>query len=130
MRIEARLLIGVGMFFAVILGLYWFTSYEDAGTVMLLFSLVLGVLPGSYLLWWSRRMQPRPEDRDDAELADGAGAVGAFPNQSIWPFVFAMGCAGAALALVFGLWLAILGGGLVFLAAAGYVVESRRGGMV
>lgn len=130
MRTEARVMIGVGIFFAVILAVYWFTSYEPSGTVMLFFTIVLGLLPGTYLLWWSRRMRPRPEDRDDATMEEGSGAVGSFPEQSIWPLTLAAGCALCALSLVFGLWFAIMGGAMAFSAAAGYTLESRRGGAI
>lgn len=130
MRVEARVMIGVGIFFAIIGAVYWFTSYEPGGTVMLFFTIVLGLLPGTYFLWWSRRMQPRPEDRPDATMEEGSGAVGSFPEQSIWPLCLGAGCALCALALVFGLWFAIIGAGLAFSAAAGYTIESRRGGAV
>jgi hypothetical protein len=129
-RVEARVMIGVGIFFAVVLAVYWFTSYESAGTVMLFFTIILGLLPGSYFLWWSRRMRPRPEDREDATMEEGSGAVGSFPEQSIWPLCLGAGCALCALGLVFGLWFAIMGSVLAFSAAAGYTIESRRGGTV
>ena len=59
----------------VIGAIYWFTSYEDAGTTMLVASSLLGLLAGGYLLLQSRRFPPRPEDRPDATLAEGAGPV-------------------------------------------------------
>jgi prepilin signal peptidase PulO-like enzyme (type II secretory pathway) len=130
MRVEARVMIGVGIFFAVVLAVYWFTSYEAGGTVMLFFTILLGLLPGSYFLWWSRRMPPRPEDNPDATMEEGSGTVGSFPEQSIWPLTLGAGCALCALSLVFGLWFAILGAALAFGAAAGYTIESRRGGTV
>jgi hypothetical protein len=59
---------------------------------------LLGLLPGSYYLWWSRRMTPRAEDDPNASLKQGAGVVGAFPSSSIWPFVLGLGTAMVALA--------------------------------
>jgi cytochrome c oxidase subunit IV len=130
LKVESRFLVGVAAFFTAVAILYWFTSYEDAGSVMLVFSALLGFLPGTYLLWWSRRMTPRPEDRDEATIAEGEGNIGAFPDNSIWPLVLGGGIASIALALVFGVWSAVLGGALVVSAVMGVVLESRRGGVV
>jgi len=129
-RIEALLLLGVAVFFAVVGLIYWFTAYEEAGFLMLIGTVLLGFLPGSYYLWWSTRMKPRPEDRKDATLADGAGVIGSFPNSSIWPFVLGMGLFLVALSAVFGFWLLAPGLALVISAGIGVTVESRRGGSV
>ncbi|MGD0320697.1 MAG: cytochrome c oxidase subunit 4 [Acidimicrobiales bacterium] len=130
MRVEALLLLGVGVFFAVVGVVYWFWGYEQGGTMMLIGTVALGLVPGSYYLWWARRMKPRPEDRADGALSEGAGVIGSFPSSSVWPFVFAMGIFLVVLALVFGTWLMGPGFALVLSAAVGYSVESRRGGNV
>ena len=127
MRHEAQLLIGLGVFFALCGVVYWFWSGEEAGTVMLIASGLLGFLPGSYYLWWSHRMRARASDRSDATIADGAGVIETFPGSSIWPFTLGMGAFCAGLALVFGTWLALPAVGLVIWALLGAVVESRRG---
>ena len=128
--IEARVFLGVAFFFAVVCAVYWFTSYEHAGSVMLLMTAFLGFLPGAYLWWWGHHMAPRPEDRDAATHEESAGTVGAFPSSSIWPFVFGMGGGAVALAFVFGNWPAILGSAAMGAGLIGYTVESRRGGYV
>jgi multisubunit Na+/H+ antiporter MnhG subunit len=130
MRTEARLLIGVAIFFAITGVGYWFWSYEQSGTAMLVGAVLLGMVPGSYYLWWSHRMKPRPEDRSDASVKEGAGVVGAFPGSSIWPFVMGMGLFSLVLAAVFGLWLLAPAFAAVFAEAIGYTRESRRGGAV
>ena len=38
-----------------------------------------------YLGFHAARMEPRPEDRKDGEIADGAGELGFFPPYSWWP---------------------------------------------
>ena len=129
MRVEARFLLFLSTFGAVIAFIYWFTSYEDGGTVMLAAVCLLGLLPGSYYYWWSRRMTPRPEDDANASQSDGAGVVGAFPGSSIWPFVLGLGAAMTALAFVFGFWTALFGLALAISAALGVIAESRRGGV-
>jgi len=130
MRIEALILIGVAVFFGIVGVVYWFWGYEQGGTMMLVGTTALGLIPGAYYMWWSLRMRPRPEDRTDATIEEGAGVVGSFPNSSVWPFVLGMGLFLVVLSLVFGLWLAAPGAALAISAAIGVTVESRRGGAV
>ena len=141
MKTEAKLLIGVGAFFSLTDIVYWFWGYhylagnnsvgpEQSGTVMLIGTVLLGLVPGSYYFWWSRHMRPRPEDRSDATIEEGSGVIGAFPSSSIWPFVLGMGAFLIGLAAVFGIWLLVPAFSLVFSAAIGYTAESRRGGQV
>lgn len=130
MRHEALLLIGVATFFSLTAIVYWFWGYEQGGTMMLIGTVLLGLVPGSYYFWWSRRMKPRPEDRPDASIEEGAGVIGSFPSSSVWPFILGMGLFLVALSIVFGLWLMAPGFALVISAAVGVTVESRRGGTV
>ncbi len=127
MKAEAKLLIGFGLFFALIFFVYWYWSKEVSGSMMLFGSIFLGLLPGAYYLFWSNRMRPRPSDRDDATIADGAGIVATFPGSSIWPFTLGMGAFCVGLALVFGTWFALPAIGLVIWALLGAVTESRHG---
>jgi hypothetical protein len=128
MRVEALVLLGVAVFFGITGAVYWFTSYEDGGTMMLVGTCLLGLLPGGYYFWWHRRMAPRPEDRPDATVADGAGEVQAFPSSSIWPFVLGMGAFMLVLAFAFGMWFFFPAVGLFLTALVGVTAESRRGG--
>ncbi|MGC2486577.1 MAG: cytochrome c oxidase subunit 4 [Acidimicrobiales bacterium] len=128
MRVEARLLLGLGTFFGIMMVVYWFWSHENAGSVMMFAGMLLCFLPGSYYYYWSRRMKPRAEDDPHATQASGAGVVGTFPGTSIWPFTLGMGAFFVALALVFGIWLLVPGLGLVFWAVVGGTAEGRRGG--
>ena len=128
MRTEARVLLSLGVFFAIMDSVYWVWSKEDAGGVMIIAGTLLCFLPGLYYYWWSRRMRPRPEDDPHAEPAQGAGVVGTFPGTSIWPFTLGMASFVMVLALVFGVWLIVPGLGLTFWAVVGATGESRRGG--
>lgn len=130
LRFESVVYLGTAAFFAVAVAIYWFTSYDAQGGVLLLFTVCLGLLPGGYMFFWSRRMKRRPEDRLDAEVDDGVGPVGSFPDQSVWPFVLGTAMGFCALGMVFGPWLGLLGGIAAFSAVAGVTVESRRGGNV
>ena len=130
MRVNGTILLLIGVFFGVIAVVYWFTAYEDAGFLMLIGSALLGLLPGGYYLWWSRRMRPLEGDESDATMSDGAGVVDSFPGSSIWPFLLGMGAMFATLTFIFGLWLAPIAAALGLSAVIGGVVESRRGGTV
>ena len=130
MKVEAYVLLFIGSFFGLVALVYWSLSYEDAGSVMLLGTFLLGSVPGFYYLWWARRMNARPADNPDATLEDGAGVVGAFPGSSIWPFVLGLGCTFIGLALVFGAWTLAVGLFLAVSALVGVIFESRRGGLV
>jgi hypothetical protein len=142
-KIESTFLLGVATVFGIIAISYWFTSYEDGGTMMLVGVTALGLLPGSYYYFWHRRFRghkyffwgktdrivgTRPEDRDDATIEDGAGVISSFPGSSVWPFVFGAGAFTFLLAFVFGVWLAAVGICLIVMALVGVTAESRRGG--
>ncbi len=130
MKTEAFVLLGVATFFGIVGAVYWFTSYEDGGTMMLVGTCLLGLLPGSYYYWWHRRMGDRPEDRSDATIEDGAGEIATFPGSSIWPFVLGMGAFMLILAFAFGIWFFFPAVGLILTALVGVTAESRRGGHV
>ena len=130
MRIEALFLLGVAVFFGIVGAIYWFWAYEQGGTVMLIGTTLLGLLPGGYYFWWSRRMKPRPEDRPDATIEEGSGVIGSFPASSVWPFVLGMGLFLMVLSIAFGGWLIAPGIALVISSLVGVTVESRRGGTV
>ena len=130
MKNESYVLLFVGFFFGCVGLAYWFLSYEDAGSVMLFGTFLLGTLLGFYYLWWARRMKPRPEDDPNASVEDGAGVIGAFPGSSIWPFVLGFGATFVGLALVFGAWTLGVGLFLAVTALVGVIYESRRGGLV
>jgi len=130
MRVEATILLFLGVFFGIVGIVYWFWSYEDAGTAMLVGTCTLGFLPGSYYFFWHRRMGQRVEDREDASIAEGAGDINSFPSSSIWPFVMGMGAFVTLISLVFGIWLIFPGISLIITALVGVTAESRRGGHI
>jgi len=130
MRTEAFVMLFVAAFFGCVALAYWLLSGETSGTAMLVGTMCLGSCPGLYYYWWSRRMKPRASDNPDATREDGAGVVAVFPSSSVWPFVLGLAAALVALALVFGLWTAVVGFALAAVAVLGVIRESRRGGVV
>jgi hypothetical protein len=125
MRTEPRVLIGAGLFGAVVAFVYWFLAYEDAGFVLLLLMGVASTMIGAYLLWKFGRTE-RPEDDADADHAAAAGQqVGRFSAGSIWPLVMGLSLVFATEGLVYGLWLLLFGGTLFAWATVGLMLESR-----
>ncbi|MBV9594553.1 MAG: cytochrome c oxidase subunit 4, partial [Actinobacteria bacterium] len=84
---------------------------------------------GSFFWFVSRRIDARPEDRNDAEIAEGAGDFGFFSPGSYWPFGIAgaAAIAGAGLAFV-QVWLLLVGVGLILAAVGGLLFEYYVGG--
>lgn len=77
---------------------------EWAGGLTLALSGLLSVLCGGYFWLIARRIPPRPEDRPDAEIADGAGPVGFFAPPGFWPFGIAVSVALAAVGIALAQW--------------------------
>jgi len=114
-------------FFVIVAPIYWLVSHEIIGTVALLLTLAFCAMIASYLGIQARKIDPRPEDRKDAEIVDGAGAIGFFPSESIWPFWTAMAVTVMALGPVFGWWLTLLGVGIGIWGATGWCYQYYRG---
>lgn len=101
---------------------------EWVGTVALGLSFLLCAMCGGFFWFVSRRIDLRPEDRADAEIADGAGEIGFFSPGSYWPFGLALAAAIAGLGLVFWqFWLLGLGLIAVIFAACGLLFEYYSG---
>jgi len=111
------------VFFALVAPAYWFLSYDPTGTAALVMTALLCLLTTFYLGFHAQKMEPRPEDRKDAEIADGAGELGFFPPYSWWPLWCAATVAIIVLGVVFGWWLVIIGAGLGSVALCGWIFE-------
>ena len=127
MKVEGWLFVGCAAFFAIMDVIYWHFSKDPTGTTALAFSVGLAFLTGFYLLFTGRRLPPRPEDRPDAEIAEGTGELGFFSPHSWWPLITGMSAAVAALGAAIGWWLFLIGMLFVLLSAIGFVFEYYRG---
>ena len=128
MKSESWIFAFVTLFFVIVSPVYWYMSGEWAGTAALIMTALLAGMVTVYLGFHASKMAPRPEDRTDAEIADGAGELGFFPPYSWWP----LWCAGSLAVIVYGValgawWLVIIGIGLGALALSGWVFEYYRG---
>lgn len=124
MKMEAWIFGICTAFFVVVTPAYWFIAGDPTGTAALVMTTLLAALVAFYLGFHASRMEPRPEDRADGEIADGAGELGFFPPHSWWPLWLALAASLCAFALaVVAWWLLIIGVGLLLLALSGWVFE-------
>jgi len=133
MRIEARLFeILTGFFGLAAVAYGGLTAFfqvpkgspEWAGTTALVMTAGLSLIIGTFFRFIARRLDTRPEDYNDADIADGAGELGFFSPHSWWPILIALSfsitAVGAALWLP---WLIATGIVMVLAAVCGFVFE-------
>jgi len=126
-KAEAWIFTGCGIFFLIVTPGYWFASGDHTGTWALGMTFALCALVAFYLGFHARRMEPRPEDRKDGEIIDGAGELGFFPPYSWWPLWCALSLAVMVYGVVIGWWLFIIGAVFGIIALCGFVFEYYRG---
>ena len=114
-KTQARMFLGIAVFMAVIGAVYWFASYEPAGTTMLGLSCALAGLCGVYLQIQSGH-QPSEHDAEEHYL----------PHASVWPFAIGVGAVLAANGAIVGFGYAIPGLVVLALGVIGLVSQSRR----
>lgn len=68
-----------------------------------------------------------PEDRLDANIADGDAEQGFFSPWSWWPITLAAGAALVFLGIAAGVWIALLGAPIVLISVVGWTYEYYRG---
>ena len=128
MKSEAWIFAICSVFLLVVSPAYWLITGDWTGTSALTMTFLLTTMVTLYLGFHANRMDPRPEDRKDAEIADGAGELGFFPPYSWWP----LWCGATLGVWVFGIasgawWLFIIGGLLGAMALSGWIFEYYRG---
>ena len=123
MKVEGALFAFLALFFAVVTTVYWLTSYDPTGTACLGLTGGLCFIIGYYLLFTARRIDARPEDRPDAEIAEGAGEVGFFAPHSWWPIALAFSFLLVGSGLVFGFFMMAIGLFAISIAIVGFTFE-------
>src|SRR3712207_6207170 len=128
MRMEGWIFGMCTAFFVLVSPSYWFITGDPTGTSALVMTTLLAALITFYLGFHASKMEPRPEDRIDGEIAEGAGELGFFPPYSWWP----LWCAATAAVMVFGMamgqwWLVIIGTIFGAVALSQWVFEYYKG---
>jgi hypothetical protein len=134
-KVEARLFLGVAVFLWLSAVAYGIWSQQDQGHVevvgvaaLILSGGLLGI-PGAFFWFVSRRVDPRPEDRSDAEIAEAAGDFGFFSPGSYWPITLAGAATVMALGLAFvQIWLLVVGALFLLFSIGGLLFEYHTGG--
>jgi hypothetical protein len=126
-KVEGLLFAALAAFLGAITLVYWLLSRDPTGTTALGLSGGLAFIVGYYLLFTARRMEARPEDRPDAEIAEGAGEVGFFSPHSWWPMLLAGAFSIVGMGLIFGPFLMVIGIGAIGIAVFGFTMEYYLG---
>jgi hypothetical protein len=123
-KVEALIFNGIAVFCFVTALVYGVWSREPIGTTALVLSGGLTSLIGGFFWFVSRRIDARPEDRKDADIADGAGELGFFSPGSYWPVALAASAALMGLALAFFYaWLILLAAAALLITIGGLLFE-------
>lgn len=121
-----KVFLALGSFLLVIGAVYWFITYEDAGSVLLVGSALMAAIVGGYLARAGIGAEPAASDRRDGDPRDLAGtSVGSFPFSSVWPVVFALGSLLVGMGLIYALILLPVGVVVTAIAVLGLMRESR-----
>jgi hypothetical protein len=135
MRTEYKVFGVVTAFLFLACAVYWWWTAADSGgnpewvgVIALALSGLLCLMCGWYFWFVARRIDLRPEDRDDADIADGAGEIGFFSPGSYYPFGIALATIVTGVGLVYLFWWLIAAGLIAVLAAtAGLLFEYYTG---
>ena len=133
MKAEAWIFAICTVFLVLVTPAYWFVTAGSeqggdwTGTSALTMTGLLTLMVTLYLGVHAKKMEPRPEDRKDAEITDGAGELGFFPPYSWWPLWCGSALAVCVLGVVFGWWLFLIGVAVGSMALVGWVFEYYRG---
>ena len=118
MRVVGRAYLGLGALIGLMTILYWFTSYESAGTAMLLLAAGLALSIGLYLARAARGTTTHAGDETAPYL----------PHASAWPFFVGVAALVTLNGLALGLWALVPGAIGLAGALVGYAGQSRRRG--
>jgi hypothetical protein len=125
MKVESRIFEILTTFFflcAIVYGVL--DPREVVGIVCLTLTGGLSLIIGTYFRFVSRRLETRPEDNPDAEVADGAGELGFFSPGSYWPIGLAAAAAMLSISVAFYLiWAIVISVVLLLIMVGGLLFE-------
>ncbi len=118
LKVQWRIFLGLAAFIAVIGAIYWFVSYEDAGTTLLALAAGLALTCGGYLFLQDRReSRTTPPEHEPPYY---------LPHESVWPFGIGLGVFLAFNGLILGPAWALPGAVIIATSLGGFVAQSRR----
>jgi hypothetical protein len=123
-KVEAIIFNIIALFCVIAAVVYGLWAREPIGTTALVLSAGLTGLIGGFFWFVSRRIDARPEDRKDADIAEGAGELGFFSPGSYWPFGLALSAATMGLALAYWyFWLILIALAALLITIGGLLFE-------
>ena len=127
MKTNWRLFVGLAIFYVVMTLIYYYLGGEAVGISCMLLSACLAGMVGFYLWFTDKRIgRDLPEDRLDAEIAEGAGELGFYSPHSWWPLPVALSSMVTALSLLVGWWMTLIGVGALVISIIGFVTEYEK----
>lgn len=129
MTTTGKLMLGIAAFILLMSAVYWFLSYEHAGSVLLLLSAGLVLITGSYLVVATRKMSAPadgPGGVDRTSPASGEEHEEYLPHASVWPLGLGAGSVVLANGLALGLWAIVPGTIILAVSVVGYARQSRH----
>jgi hypothetical protein len=127
MKTNWRLFVGLAIFYVVMTLIYFYLGGEAVGISGMLLSACLAGMVGFYLWFTDKRIgRDLPEDRLDAEIAEGAGELGFYSPHSWWPLPVALSSMVTALSLLVGWWMTLIGVGALVISIIGFVTEYEK----
>ena len=128
---EVRFFVRIAIFTVVITTIYWFVSYEEAGTILLAGIIAGAAIFTGIVLVGARATRPRSRAPKKLLGFDETGAEqplglteDVFPAMSAWPLVLSLGAGLVGVGLIYGAWLWIPGVALALSAAWGWITEA------
>jgi hypothetical protein len=126
LRVQWQMFLGIAVFVAIIDIVYWFVSYERAGTTMLTLTAGLAALCGGWLFIQDHRDTAARSHPNEPQEGDTGGDDHYLPATSWWPLVIGVGVALAVNGLILSWPFAVPGGIVLMLGIGGFVSDSRR----
>ena len=122
MWVESRVFEICAVFFFLCGIVYAVLTGEAVGIAGLFLTGGLALIIGTYFRFVARRLEQRPEDNPEAEVADGDGEVGFFSPGSYWPIGLAGSVALLAISLAFMYFWAVTISAVILLISVGGLV--------
>ncbi len=124
MRSTSRVFAVSATFFFVVDVVYWFVSYEIAGTMMFGLWGVTLLFASLFLGLAAKQGAPDGDDPDLRPEERAGQPIGVFSRGSGWPIVLAAGLTAGLAGLVYGTWLLIPGAVVTAAALIGLMRET------
>ncbi len=127
MKVEGRIFALGAIFFIAVAGIYWYFARDPIGTTALALCGGLAFLVAFYVLYTAKRVYPRPEDREDAEIDEADPEYGFYSPHSWWPLFLGFATFIVVIGLIFAVWIVVFGVVLLAIALVGWLFEYYRG---